>query len=773
MPRIHTISPTLIIGLGGTGAKVVRELKKDLGNIPIVKYLVVDADIAEKEGFDDFEFVNVGIDEKIKKIVNELPGLEDSQKSEVEKWFPSNPLKAEIFKSEVALTRGAGQVRALGRLCLYYNAAEVFSRFTNLLLEITDMRRAQEAVRAGYDVNPDDRRVIIVSSLGGGCGSGMFLDVAYLIKYVIDYRALPDFKVNGIFVLPSAFRDSAVRMKNVQANTYAACMELNHYMSNPNFKCRYGYDIEINNKNIGTKKPFDYVYLVSGNPERGFQLDIDHITKIIAETILNVISFKITGDIQAAYQNQIDPCLLSTFNNAIKAYSSFGYTYTTIRFDEIEDYLTFRLASDILSFLLRDPDSDDVSKEVNYFVTGTLQPQKLNNEITKDSLQKPKFADDDSKTPVGRIEDWKNGIKSQILPQLKQKIRNRKEGFLDKKVKALLNEKTETYVLSLDYNPKFARNFISTLKIKVEVFKNKFEREEKEVNKKLNNAVESEQNFLEEYDRVIRRKLVRGGTIRHKKSELIQEIKSQLEYKLELERIGTILELYMDVLKMLSDKEKEIDNIILKISNMVDILRHKYENAFALIYEFGLPYEKVIYPEEEWLDRKYEECSENLPSIVNAFLQGTHRLTTWLDLENETIIDKITEFARERVVKGKLNKSIIDYMEDGELRREIKDIVERSYVLWRLRGGIQVEPTHIVTILVVEKDKIGKIDEIKPPQVSEVIGVEDPSSIGLLQFKYCVPITGLQELDICERLYDAISEDFELHSDYSKKFKKL
>src|SRR5207248_138853 len=70
-------------------------------------------------------------------------------------------------------------------------------------------------------------RVYIVTSLTGNTGGGMFLDVAYLVRRLLDDQNHQDAEIVGMFYLPQARRDGASGVP--LANAYAALTELKYY----------------------------------------------------------------------------------------------------------------------------------------------------------------------------------------------------------------------------------------------------------------------------------------------------------------------------------------------------------------------------------------------------------------------------------------------------------------------------------------------------------------------------------------------------------------
>src|SRR5439155_25508300 len=67
----------------------------------------------------------------------------------------------------------------------------------------------------------------------GGTGSGIFLDVAYILRDLLQTRST--FLPNGIFVLPQAFMPALTGkvdlQRRIQGNAYAALPELSELMN--------------------------------------------------------------------------------------------------------------------------------------------------------------------------------------------------------------------------------------------------------------------------------------------------------------------------------------------------------------------------------------------------------------------------------------------------------------------------------------------------------------------------------------------------------------
>ena len=96
----------------------------------------------------------------------------------------------------------------------------------------------QEAEERGFPVAADHQLIYIISSLCGGTGAGMFLDVAHRVRQEVGSNA----DIVGIFLMPSTFESeirSDLQRRRIQANAYAALKELNHFHENQDFNALY------------------------------------------------------------------------------------------------------------------------------------------------------------------------------------------------------------------------------------------------------------------------------------------------------------------------------------------------------------------------------------------------------------------------------------------------------------------------------------------------------------------------------------------------------
>lgn len=311
MPR-----PAIVIGLGGTGSWVLSWLKKDLvethgslDKVPVRLLLIDTADIitdvgqpgvdgVQVQGKDsdvlrgsysrfiildrDEEFLRIPTAHDVSSVLNIRSAVlrRDPNVEHFTHWF-----RPEVFpqQSLVSLPDGAGQFRQLGRLALLLGIHihgpddQVYSNLRNLI------ERTAQAVDPGGQRELD---IHIVGSFAGGTGSGIFLDVAWLVRKVtpLDVKLF----ITGFFALPNVWTQNL--SMEMRAKTFAAWRELNRMLTirekHNEFMVRWGIGPQ---KIYEVQEPaYDQVYLVDPG---GRQLQNREPEKSIFPIMAEAISF--------------------------------------------------------------------------------------------------------------------------------------------------------------------------------------------------------------------------------------------------------------------------------------------------------------------------------------------------------------------------------------------------------------------------------------------------------------------------------------------------
>lgn len=338
-PRL-TLAATLAIGLGGTGAEVIRHLKQRVRTSVepkpgIFDFLVVDTVPRQnpigKERLDWQEYAYIG-DYVASEVLAHL-----DRYPEIREWWPfqsRHGSRRGVDRKMGAIHSGARQRRPIGRLSFFRKYYEFNSRLAPKLRNISSIVAKEELQRAGHDIVRNKLvRVYIVSSLCGGTGAGIFLDVALKLRKELRDQAY----ITGVFILPAAFTPvlrSRIQQRRVQANAYASLLELNHYMNT-------GREIEVNFPGEPAEfadRPFDRVYLVENVNLRGEYLDqLDDVHRMIAQEIY----LEAASPVGAEHWNR-DVNLTEEFvenkqgGSAVMAYSSFATASLVLPISQIQ-----------------------------------------------------------------------------------------------------------------------------------------------------------------------------------------------------------------------------------------------------------------------------------------------------------------------------------------------------------------------------------------------------------------------------------------------------
>ncbi len=224
--------PSLVIGLGKMGLGVLRHLRQELNeqfgcpeSIPHLRLLYLDTDADAVELATDGDPVSALrlselLPTRLHRAAHYLKPRDGTPK--LDRWLNSK-LLYRIPKQQT----GAG-VRALGRLAFVDNYRGIVKRLENELTACVDPEAITHATeRTGLDFLRVTPRVYIVTSLVGATGSGMFLDLAYVLRQMLKRKGHTYPEINGVLMLPPS-KKGAVPAPMV-ASTVAALTELNHF----------------------------------------------------------------------------------------------------------------------------------------------------------------------------------------------------------------------------------------------------------------------------------------------------------------------------------------------------------------------------------------------------------------------------------------------------------------------------------------------------------------------------------------------------------------
>ena len=283
------INPTLIIGMGGTGKDIIMRVRRlivehygSLDSLPVVAFLSIDTDDAPAAVPERFleQDISLKPEEKVILDTGNIPPILGNlaQYDYLSGWFPPDLTGIQDLKS------GAKQIRALGRLAFFLGYNAVKEATLGKVKSVTDRDKAKFMIDH-YGLNVDSGvNVFLVSSLCGGTGSGMTLDVAYNLKSWFKHDNLLG-EVNAMLMLPGAFSGVSDRIK---ANGYAALKELNHYQAmgraeSAHFRAQYTSSPLDKVDESGS--PFSFCYLIGDQNKVVDSARITDLQEMVAQKI--------------------------------------------------------------------------------------------------------------------------------------------------------------------------------------------------------------------------------------------------------------------------------------------------------------------------------------------------------------------------------------------------------------------------------------------------------------------------------------------------------
>ncbi len=245
----ENVNPALIIGLGGTGQWVLTYVKKNLlerfqSIPPQIKLLAFDTTGGETEvnkglkfdeneeiakigsiRLDPTEFIYLG--GNIKRICEQV---RQGQHKHLQNWLQADAYLGgrnnQIGFEDDAfnLSRGAGTRRQFGRMSIFFDLLQ--HNDTKLLGKLSDS--LQEII--AHHAKSEPVNVFVVSSVAGGTGSGMLIDIAHLIRFIAQEKVGTDIILYGLIVLPNIFQP-VINVNHVKPQSFAAIRELNRFMT--------------------------------------------------------------------------------------------------------------------------------------------------------------------------------------------------------------------------------------------------------------------------------------------------------------------------------------------------------------------------------------------------------------------------------------------------------------------------------------------------------------------------------------------------------------
>lgn len=336
----------LIIGLGGTGGKVICQLRKTIerskdahGHSPSdarFEFLYVDTSRDEMDKKEEWKVLGKEIDlARSQYLINEVssvrPVLSDPESFPgLKDWIEPRS----VFDVFMATTAGAAQRRKLGRLVFAQNA----SNFVKAVEDRLAVLESGPGGKVGAVIH-------VVCGLAGGTGSGSVVDAVAQIRH-----KCPDVNQYRILIYAMLPEKNSRRVKDVAgfspyyANGYAALSELNALAVG-----KYKPTNLLDGSRLDHDIYFNGCYLVNNINEHNIQFEVEsEVPRIIAEFVFQKTMNKEWEGLGRAEKGENDIKNFESEDGIGKAraklFLSFGIKRVVVPEQEIKEFLAYGFA---------------------------------------------------------------------------------------------------------------------------------------------------------------------------------------------------------------------------------------------------------------------------------------------------------------------------------------------------------------------------------------------------------------------------------------------
>ncbi|MBL8823118.1 MAG: protein kinase [Planctomycetia bacterium] len=226
-PNQGILRPTIVIGLGQFGRATISWIQQELishygqDGHPLLHCMSLDTDatapashLCTKESTEDLLLMGLNRPSRYLRSRDTLPPVED--------WLNTNLL----YRMPRTLTTSG--IRSLGRLAFIEHYSAFTAKLERDIQELLSPESMQKAVqKSAASIRHSVPRIVIITHLGGGTGSGMFLDCAYVVRDTLRKSGIEKSEILGLLYLPDAVTMQSPDLP--EANAVAALHELYHF----------------------------------------------------------------------------------------------------------------------------------------------------------------------------------------------------------------------------------------------------------------------------------------------------------------------------------------------------------------------------------------------------------------------------------------------------------------------------------------------------------------------------------------------------------------
>lgn len=439
------IQQTIIVGLGPVGRAVLEHFKRRTlqvyGELPALKLLALDVPQPSHTVMGGAAATPVESLLSPTEII-ELP-LDDvidapQRAKNIYPWLP-----------ERVITYGPEwyQTRAASRLALHMQFKDLYNFLEYHFHQLSTVEVRDEMRDKGFDITTErnEASLIIISALGEPVGSGLLLDVAYMVRHLYGRVGIQTASTAVLFMPPMAPSDPTA-----EACAYAALKELNAVMDHQVYTCRYP-DLTIESD----VPPFNRgCFLVDTRNEKGLTLrNQEEAIHLVGEWLFRTILTPIKARIDEFLDVQGTEVRIQ---DRVAAFSSLGLATYMLPVDDLVEWNANRLSNEIIvEHFIKGESFAKVSARLTDFYN--------NNHLRPDNLMGDKLRLGSDGKPIKMSNDYISRLKTvphnqitaavqatvaaigrEMLPGLKRQIEQNAKNLLEE-----INESIEQEIASI------------------------------------------------------------------------------------------------------------------------------------------------------------------------------------------------------------------------------------------------------------------------------------------------------------------------------------
>lgn len=773
------IRRTLLIGLGGTGQKVLVQLKarfiRNFGGVPpVVEFLSFDTDPTAEQAQVDGQVVRLVPGTELVSITgvqtaNIVQHLD--RYPAIQSWIAEDKEKIPT----AAIQMGARMVRPLGRLALFWHIETVKTKMEAAVRRLNDLKLGGEGGGEKRGTN-----VFIISSVCGGTGSGAVLDVAYLARKVIqDLGLSPEMCfISGILALPSVF--PTVDRIGIQSNAYACLNELDYFMQTESIQWDQDYgNPRVPPISFTNLRPFNICYLIDGINENAQGLSgLENLAPMIAEAVYLQIGSQVGKTNDSLFDN-VDTLTGKVMNHdegrfKPTAYSSLGTASLIYPLNKIVDLCANRLGLDLVDNSVLHDVSDPARVEgaVNSFLQANqLQDQSLLSAVARDDKNTLLRVVIDPRT-LDRFKDAEiltatqqllARAEAQVENQYSQVLDGNKKVLSDRLIASLANE-----VNRLVDDPvgglKMTIAFLEKLDTTLAATRGALETARETTDRRAGMKADQTLGLLSQAVRS-GNPLGKGGRIKEARNRHVETQQNILAARFESRKCEVSIAILANLSANIQTRRAALQRTVERL-----VAIKSQFGAYVERYGAGRPRTDFVLATDITTDADIERTYQDHFTSLGAapainLMNSKGPLHTWLEMDQVALSDRILAYTRSvfaDLQEVNIENIILEKRGNVDPRRRKEDLIDRSVPFWNYRtagilGADFRGVSQIIAIGVPDRERSIYKDMVEQNQI--LTSTFDSHQITVMQTKHGIPLFSLTQYTDFKQSHDYVLQN--------------